>query len=383
MSHLFQSFWHGDALSPYENLCLKSFVDHGHSLHLYSYDPDLQVPPGVVLRDAGEIAPAEAIFHYGHGPGQGSVAAFANLFRYELLLRHGQWWVDTDVVCLSGTIPESAAFFALEVPGRVNCAVLRFDAGHPVMRDCRDAAHRLGDGVAWGETGPAMVTAMLARHGLLDHAAPAATCYPFDWNAVWRLFDPAEAAALRQATAPAFAMHLWHEIIRRAGIHKWTGVPEGCFLDALFTRHGIGFPDRPRYGAAAIRQLDRNRQGLEAIEGLTEEAARLRLALAEAMAVAAEDAAEAAAAIASLSAEGADLRNALDGAEADIAGLRSVLGTAELEAAAATSRDRLAAMEASLSWRLARRLRHGLDRAGLGRLATALRLARPGPDARS
>lgn len=331
MSHLFQTFWHGGALSPYECLCLASFVDHGHRLDLYGYDPDLAVPAGVALRDAREIAPAEAVFRYGGGPGQGSPAAFANLFRYELLLRHGGWWIDTDVLCTGGAIPDSAEFFALEVPGRVNCAVLRFPPDHPVMRDCRDEARRRGQAVAWGETGPALVTAMLARHGLLDRAAPAACCYPFDWNAVWRLFDPAEAASLRQATAAAFAIHLWHEIIRRAGIHKWTGVPEGCFLDGLFARHGIGFPDRPRYGAAAIRHLDRNRLGREATCGLATEAARLRQALAAAEATAAGQA-----------------------------------------AAAATLRDRLAAMEASLSWRLARRLRQGLDQAGLGGLARIL-----------
>ena len=41
----FQTFWHGSPLSPYQQLCLKSFVDHGHELTLYSYH-SIDVPAG-------------------------------------------------------------------------------------------------------------------------------------------------------------------------------------------------------------------------------------------------------------------------------------------------------------------------------------------------
>jgi len=36
--HTFQSFWHGGALSPYELFCLKSFIDCGYAVDLYTYD---------------------------------------------------------------------------------------------------------------------------------------------------------------------------------------------------------------------------------------------------------------------------------------------------------------------------------------------------------
>ena len=36
LRHRFQSFWHGGALSPYEHFCLKSFVDCGYAVDLYS-----------------------------------------------------------------------------------------------------------------------------------------------------------------------------------------------------------------------------------------------------------------------------------------------------------------------------------------------------------
>jgi hypothetical protein len=42
--HRFQSFWYGEALSPYELFCLKSFIDHGHAVDLYTYDANLVAP---------------------------------------------------------------------------------------------------------------------------------------------------------------------------------------------------------------------------------------------------------------------------------------------------------------------------------------------------
>ena len=99
--HLFQSFWAGPSLSPYEHLCLTSFIDRGHAFDLYTFDANLAVPAGVQLRDAATILDQSEYFVYENGPGRGSPSAFANLFRYKLLQDKGGWWVDTDVICLA------------------------------------------------------------------------------------------------------------------------------------------------------------------------------------------------------------------------------------------------------------------------------------------
>ena len=52
MGQLFQSFWWGEPLSPYEWLSLKSFIDFGHRFDLYSFDPHIAVPAQVRVRDA-------------------------------------------------------------------------------------------------------------------------------------------------------------------------------------------------------------------------------------------------------------------------------------------------------------------------------------------
>jgi hypothetical protein len=253
------SLWVGGALTPYEVLCMRSFLDHGIGYRLYTYE-DLPVPEGVERRDAAQICPPSAIFRLEPGIGHGSLAPFSDIFRYELLLREGGWWVDTDVVCLRPDLPPRDTFFARESPELVNCAVLRFPPGHAVMRCCRDKALARRADPAWGATGPGLLTAVLAEQGLLEQAAPPACCYPVGWAELLDLFDPEKAGAVGARVAPAFALHLWNEITRRNAINKQVAPPAGAFLDGLMQRHAIRFPALPRHALAELRTADHNRR---------------------------------------------------------------------------------------------------------------------------
>ena len=92
--------WIGSRLSTLERLSIASFLANGHPVHLYAYEAIEGVPHGTTIRDGNEILPAASIFTYPDGFGRGSPAAFANLFRYKLLLEHGGTWADTDMVCV-------------------------------------------------------------------------------------------------------------------------------------------------------------------------------------------------------------------------------------------------------------------------------------------
>src|SRR5262249_60911208 len=89
MGQLFQSFWWGGPLSPYEWLSLKSFIDLGHRFDLYSFDPHIAVPAQVRVRDAAELAGRAELFVYESGFGKGYPAGFTNRFCYILLDGHG------------------------------------------------------------------------------------------------------------------------------------------------------------------------------------------------------------------------------------------------------------------------------------------------------
>ncbi|MFT4769143.1 MAG: mannosyltransferase OCH1-like enzyme, partial [Glaciecola sp.] len=103
--YIVQGLWIGGALSTAEKLCIRSFQHHGHEFHLYVYDDVDGIPSGTIIKDANTVVPAERIFRY---KDNGSVAGFANLFRYALLFANGGAWADMDMVCLK-PIPKQYA----------------------------------------------------------------------------------------------------------------------------------------------------------------------------------------------------------------------------------------------------------------------------------
>ena len=77
-----QSLWIGTRLSVMEQLAIRSFLDHGHPFHLYTYGDVENVPAGTVVRPGTEILPEQEIFCYQSGYGKGSFSAFSNCFRH-------------------------------------------------------------------------------------------------------------------------------------------------------------------------------------------------------------------------------------------------------------------------------------------------------------
>src|SRR5262245_44909746 len=98
---LVQSMWIGPTLPALQQLCIRSFLAHGHTYHLYTFEDVAGIPDGTVVCDASTILPEQSIFRYQEGFGKGSYSAFSNLFRYKLILERGGWWVDTDIACLT------------------------------------------------------------------------------------------------------------------------------------------------------------------------------------------------------------------------------------------------------------------------------------------
>ena len=90
------ALWIGKPLTNLEHLCLKSFVDNGHTVHLYTYSEVENVPDQVTIKDGNEILDKSEIYTYKNG----SVSAFSNLFRFTVLYKKGGYWIDTDLLCV-------------------------------------------------------------------------------------------------------------------------------------------------------------------------------------------------------------------------------------------------------------------------------------------
>ena len=103
------SFWYGNPLKDIEILSIKSFQNHGHGFVLYVYDMDMEVPEGVIKKNANDIIDHSELFEY-----CGSYATFSDLFRYKRLYEYGGLWVDLDMVCIKPLIIDSDFYFASE-----------------------------------------------------------------------------------------------------------------------------------------------------------------------------------------------------------------------------------------------------------------------------
>jgi hypothetical protein len=239
MTHIFRSLWVGDSLSPYERMCLRSFIDRGHGFELYSYTSELDVPRGVVLRDAAEILPKRLCFPYRAGFGEGSFSGGSNLFRYHLLSRNGGWWVDTDVICLSEEIATYRRFFAHEDDEFLNGAVLHFAPGDALIDACLLRAHAIGENAKWGEIGPRLITQVVSDAGVIAQAQPAGLCYPIHWSEALELLLPCHADVNRRKLGEALFLHLWNEMFRQARIAKDILPPRQCLLRELADEHPV------------------------------------------------------------------------------------------------------------------------------------------------
>jgi hypothetical protein len=244
-------FWYGPALSRLERLSMASFVANGHHVKLHVYDAPSGVPTAVELVDAAATLPESFVFRYKSG----SVAGFANWFRYRLLYAEGGIWSDTDVVCLRPFDFPRPEVFAWEDEKHVNVAVLGLPKGDPIAawmaRSCESPnrilpydgigpiRHKLkrrflhgnarGD-IRWGENGPHGFTRALEHFGRLPQALPSAEFYPVHWREWLQAFEPA-TPELSARIEHGHAVHLWNEMARRKrGFDKDAAFP----ADSLF-----------------------------------------------------------------------------------------------------------------------------------------------------
>jgi hypothetical protein len=252
-------FWHGAALSRLERLCMSSFLAHGHALQLHVYAEPTGVPQGVQLVDAGTTLPQQLLFH--HEP-SGSVAAFADWFRYRVLYERGGVWADTDVVCLKPLVYAHPEIFARQDESVINNAVLGLPAGHPLaawMSDCcehpnralpydtartrrRKLKRRLLQGnrrgnIEWGEYGPRGFTEAARHLGYEDRALPFWHFYPVPYQN-WRCMFDSSLSDKTDLFAGSTAVHLWNEMTRRApGFDRDGRFPPDSLFERLCARY--------------------------------------------------------------------------------------------------------------------------------------------------
>jgi hypothetical protein len=259
-SDVIQSLWIGDRLSVMERLSIESFLHLGHAFHLYLYAPCDRVPAGTTIKDGREILPANQIFRYQGGYGEGSPSAFSNLFRYALLFERGGWWVDLDLVALKPFQFDTDHVLGLVRGGRggsrVAAGAIRVPPGSQLIGRCLEVARAAEKrSVRWGEIGPRLLRRMAQELGMEASMQPPSVFYDIDAADFWRLIRP------RQTIPDGVAVHLWAQLWRHYGLNPDGRYPETSIYEQLIARYlpEAGTEARPRVNvtAAILRSLPR------------------------------------------------------------------------------------------------------------------------------
>jgi len=251
---IIQSLWVGDKLSTFERLSVASFLANGHDFHLYTYTDLANAPKGTHLKDANEIIPEKKIFTYR----KGSYAGFADWFRWKLLFKKGNFWVDTDTVCLKPYLFDESIVFGLQSVGSIAVGTVLFPAGHKLcdfLENNCNSPHSflpydsleiklrkikrklLGSkrsSAEWGALGgPEAFTKAIKYFNLIKFAKPPTYFYPVHYSRWNSIFDKtlANGAALFKNS---YSIHLWNEMARHCkGFDKNASFPKDSLFEQL------------------------------------------------------------------------------------------------------------------------------------------------------
>jgi hypothetical protein len=235
----FNFFWHGGPLTILNWVGVASFVRLGHTARLWAYDP-LDVPAGVVVEDASEIIPKEALFHFMNPvTGRPDVGPFSDLFRFKLLWMRGGWWSDTDVICLQRDIPPCDYAWAQITPEIDPSALAPSQIKFPrrdsiieqLYKNCLEASRAIQ---SREHLGPDVFSKTLAGYPKpASHWGSADEFYPIRWIETFKLWLPEfrdEVAARARPAAFVSTMNSMHAYMNMADKMP----PHGSWLDEAF-----------------------------------------------------------------------------------------------------------------------------------------------------
>ena len=261
------ALWIGGSLTWLEQLCLKSFVVHGHEVLLFTYGDVKNVPDGVRVCDGREVLDTDNFLLHDRSQ---SVALFSDLFRFQMIKAIPEIiYVDTDVFCLKPMIFDDPYLFGYETytnesSWRLNGAVLRLPPDSLLlakmldfMRDLHprpnwiprkfhaemNARYKAGNPMhvgelPWGVWGPLGITAFARETGEWKHAKSVDVLYPVPFPER-RILLKRPSKTLAYLTEMSFTIHMWAPI-KRFAASRFDGLcPELSYIGRQLSSYGI------------------------------------------------------------------------------------------------------------------------------------------------
>ncbi len=257
------ALWIGGALSFMEQLCLKSFLDAGQHVKLFTYGTVENIPEGVEVADANAVLPMDTAIRHTR---TGSPAPQADRFRYHMLAQHDDIiWADTDAYCVRPFTTDSGHFHGWESEQHVNNGVLGLPQDSETLRqlveftsdeyaippwlpaderrklqEAKDAGSPVGVGdQQWGAWGPRALTWFLQQTGEIRFSLPRAALYPIGFRERRIMLRP-DNEADRFITPQTLSIHFYGRRIRKRLQESEGGTPDpASLIGRLLVKHGI------------------------------------------------------------------------------------------------------------------------------------------------
>ena len=235
---IIQGLWIGSRLSTMERLCVKSFIAHGHEFHLYTYGKVEGLPEGTLVRDALEIMPYINFSKTGTpswGTWNASTVGFSDLFRTELLLKNGGWYVDMDTVCLKPFNFSEDYVFAAEAPLtepiRVNTNVIKVPPHSEVMASMKKKYWDSDLKAKWPGVAPEVLTPILSELGMIGWVKPTSV-----FNPIAHWYVP-KFITENPDYGEAYSIHWWHGGWAQRGYDTDTSYPPECLYERMKAKY--------------------------------------------------------------------------------------------------------------------------------------------------
>ena len=243
-------FWHGN-LTALEKACIKSFINNGFQVRLWSYTNEHV--EGTQSCDARIILPESELDSYCYTNTHttehvSNIAAFSDIFRLLVIARFGGWWFDTDCYCLVNSntfkIARSNTKFVagFESMEEVNTAALFISSEYShillnqALRMCKLHDNKFDK---WGTIGPLLLKRFLLENNEWDNIRQQSDFYAIHYDEANLLIDPQLKDVAKERVASSMLMHLWDSLlIGKYKIDK-NNPPVGSLLEEIIRKHAF------------------------------------------------------------------------------------------------------------------------------------------------
>jgi len=222
------SLWIGGDLPKISLLCIQSFIKNGYVFNLYTYDKINNIPKNVNIKNGEDILPKSEIFTYKNG----SVSAFSNLFRFTMIYKTGEIWVDTDIFCRQKfdftksnivIVSEPDQNYQIQKP---TSNLIQFPKNDPIMKRAIEICESYKEQIQTGEfkwgLGPLTIKKIVEEFKLEKYIKPwqfSNNCNNHHYqilysNKIVKKYEKFPTFSPNNAPKENYFIHLWNEHFR-------------------------------------------------------------------------------------------------------------------------------------------------------------------------